>query len=182
MKLARAVGILVLLAAMVSAGLIPAFSSARVLAGEGESPVGGDETPAYLIIEIYGLLLRESVKHPEPAVLVQSAIDGLLNGLRDGYADYYTPNALEDFRSTFDGEFGGIGVRVRADASGYLIVADVLPGYPAEGAGLKPGDKIIAVDGLTIVGQGLGAAEKIRGEPGTKVLLTIVRTSRSSGD
>jgi len=173
-KALRVPVLFLILLSLIASGLLPAFTSVPARAAGGPAPAV-DETPAYLILEVYGLILRHSVKRPEPSILVQSAINGLLNGLRDAHADCYTPEALERFRSDIHGTFGGVGIRVTESSDGCLLVLDVLPGCPAEAAGVLAGDRILAVDGVSIVGQGLEAADRIRGEPGTTVTVTILR-------
>lgn len=139
-----------------------------------EAPPG----PGDLVLEVFNLLVADSAKHPDPTALAQAAIQGMLSSLRDYYADYYTPAAIRAFLSDVQGSFGGVGIQLGEDPEGYLVVDALMPGYPAEEAGMRVGDKIVAVDGESIKGQGLEAAGRIRGEPGTTVVLTVTRTGQ----
>jgi len=132
-----------------------------------------DPTP--LIAEVYNLIRYNSAKQPDPTKLAEDAIQGMVTGLRDYWADYYSPDAMRAFTSDVQGQFGGIGIRISEDPDGYLQVANVISGYPADKAGMLAGDLIVAIDGVDIKGQGLEAADKIRGEPGTEVVLTVKR-------
>jgi len=164
-----------LLVSLLFAAFAPA-QAPRAMAAEGDQaglPLPGDLSS--LLIEVYNLLRHNSIKKPDPADLVGYAIQGMITGLRDYYAAYYTPEDMKDFISDVEGAFGGIGVTVQEDKDGYLIVVNTLPGFAAERAGMLPGDRIIAVDGESIEGEGLQAATRIRGEPGTTVVLTVAR-------
>jgi len=165
-----------LLATTLILGALTPLHEARAGAASGYYPgLPPGLDPAALLEEVFDLLQYNSVKRPDPEELAEHAIQGMLMGLRDYYASYYNPGDMEDFMSDVEGEFGGIGVTVQEDDAGYLVVVNVLPGYGAEEAGLLPGDKIIAVDGVSIEGEGLAAASRIRGRPGTVVSLTIAR-------
>ncbi len=166
--------LVIVLVSFFLAGFLPALSPARARATEGDGlPVIIDGT--YIILEVYNLLYNNSISKPEPGILAEYAIRGMLSGLRDYHGAYYDPAQMKAFLSDVQGTFGGIGVRIMEDDEGYLIVADVLPGFPGEKAGLEPGDRIVAVDGHDIAGEGLQAGNRIRGEPGTAVVLTIRR-------
>ncbi len=173
------------LTSLLLAGLAPVLvapSPAQAQGGEaaGQEYVGREQAPGPgdLVLEVFNLIVADSAKHPDPTTLAQAAIQGMLSSLRDYYADYYTPAAMRAFLSDVEGSFGGVGLQLGEDSEGYLVVDAVLPGYPAEKAGMRVGDKIVAVDGESIKGQGLEAAERIRGEPETGVVLTVTRTGQ----
>ncbi|HCJ10428.1 MAG TPA: hypothetical protein DHW14_04610 [Clostridiales bacterium] len=165
-----------LLAVTLVLGVWTPLHEARASAAGGSypyAPPGPD--PAALLEEVFTLLQHYSLRCPDPEELAEHAIQGMLMGLRDYYASYYDPDEMDEFMSDLEGEFGGIGVTVQEDEKGCLVILNVLPGYGAEKAGLLPGDRIIAVDGVSIEGEGLAAASRIRGQPGTVVSLTISR-------
>lgn len=168
---ARRAAVLALLLAVLVSGLVPAFAAPSHGGTLPETPA--DLTP--FIAEVYNLILYNSVTKPDPAALAENAIRGMVSGLRDYYAAYYTPDDMADFMTSVQGEFGGIGVRITEDADGFLVVVDVLPGMPAEAAGLQVGDRIVSVNGESIAGEGLEAANRIRGEVGTTVTIGIRR-------
>jgi len=179
-RLLRTLGVALLALTVLMASLGPvapaaAFASPR--AGEEAEEEDGSlaPDPTDLITEVFNILYRESVKRPDRWELAQYAIQGMLSGLRDYYASYYTEEDMAALMSDVRGEFGGVGIVVQEDLSGYLRVAHTLAGCPAERAGMLAGDLIVAVDGVDIKGEGLAAGARIRGEPGTTVVLTVMR-------
>ncbi len=105
--------------------------------------------------------------------LFYGALEGLVSGLNDPYSVYFPPKKAEEFAKDLSGEFEGIGAEIGIKNSQLTIVAP-LSGSPAEKAGLKPGDKVYAVDGEETYGITLDeAVSKIRGPEGTEVSLTI---------
>ena len=123
--------------------------------------------------------------------LVEGAIRGLVESVGDPYSSYLSP---EDFRGTIDdisGAFEGIGAEIGAvDSAGnasdcspfgadcHMVIIAPLEGSPAEGAGLKPGDVVSAVDGKTLDGLTPDEArDRVRGKAGTEVVLHILRYS-----
>lgn len=103
------------------------------------------------------------------------AIEGMAASLGDPYSVFFEPQVAEEFQKDLAGEFDGIGAEIGIKDGNVVIVAPLLDS-PAERAGLKAGDKILAIDGKDTRGMALDAAVKsIRGKKGTKVLLTIAR-------
>lgn len=188
-KTLRAALVVIVLVGLFATGAIPVIGRAigpsvasslgrgKALAQEGTGATFTDLSldPTPLIAEVYNLIRYNSVKEPDPMQLAENAIQGMIVGLRDYWAAYYTSDDMKAFTSNVTGAFGGIGVRVTEDPDGYLLIASVMTGYPADKAGILAGDLITAIDGADIKGQGLEAADLIRGEPGTKVTLTIKR-------
>jgi carboxyl-terminal processing protease len=107
-----------------------------------------------------------------------SSVRGMVAELRRRYDDrfshYFGPKALESLNAATSGEFSGVGLTVSEVKRG-LRVADVLPDTPAEEAGIKPGDEIVAVDGDSIAGKPADiSTAMIKGPQGTEVELRIV--------
>ena len=142
-----------------------------------ESPA--DAAPLAFLSEVQRLLMERSPAHPDSWTLTEDAVKGMLDGLPDKYATYFAPDLMSYYEETGPEGFGGVGVRVRADDQGYLVVVNFLPASPAERSGLAPGDRIIAIDGKSLAGLGLAGAALIRGEPGTTVVLTATREGRA---
>lgn len=112
--------------------------------------------------------------------LFYGAIQGLVYALNDPYSMYMPPKAAGDFMKSLSGEFSGIGAEVGIKNNQLVVVAP-LPGTPAAKAGLHPGDKILAIDKKDTAGMDANTAvEKIRGEAGTTVVLTISRNGWST--
>ncbi len=106
--------------------------------------------------------------------LVNGAISGMVAEL-DPHSAYMNPQEYAEFQSDTEGQFGGIGVEVDARTDGITILLPI-EGAPAERAGLKSGDKIVAVDGQSVLSGGVDKIlKRMRGTPGTHVKLTIRR-------
>jgi carboxyl-terminal processing protease len=131
-----------------------------------------------IVWEAYSILVREYVirEKIDPDVLAEAAVIGMLNALDDRYTAYIPPSTFKIDQAGFQGKFGGIGAQVEAapDRKG-VIITRPLPNTPAEKAGIKAGDRILAVDGVDATGWSvLEAVNVIRGEIGTPVILTVI--------
>jgi len=108
--------------------------------------------------------------------MMRGAIRGMLESLGDEHTSYLDPKTYEETRAVLDGEeYEGIGawVDIRGD---YLIIISPMPGSPAEKAGLKSGDQVLAIDGEDMTGiDGELVRQRILGPKGTKVSMTILR-------
>lgn len=106
--------------------------------------------------------------------LLEGALKGMLQSL-DPYSDYYTSEEAADIYSELSGSFTGIGVYIEKK-DGYTNVQSVMKGYPAEKAGMKNDDLIIAVDDVDIKNMELSQVSKlIKGPVDTSVSLKIKR-------
>lgn len=112
---------------------------------------------------------------PENRVLVEGAIKGMIRALDSKYTTYYTEEEWEAILQGNSGQFEGVGIKlVMGDE--YAIVESPIAGSPAEAAGIQADDRIIAVDEEDLAGISLGeVAQKIRGEKGSTVTLTVFR-------
>jgi carboxyl-terminal processing protease len=113
----------------------------------------------------------------DAADLEGTSIRGMVSELRQRYDDrfshYFSPDQLEEFEAATSGRFSGVGLNVSPVKRG-LRIASVLPDTPADRAGLKEGDLIVAVDGESIAGVPADVATaRIKGPPGTEVELRI---------
>jgi carboxyl-terminal processing protease len=113
---------------------------------------------------------------PNSTELSYGAIRGVLALLNDPYTIFIEPVAREQERVTLRGTFGGIGATLTRPEEDEDIVLDPIPGNPAEAAGIRAGDRLLAVDGepITIAMTVQEVAELIRGEKGTTVVLTVI--------
>lgn len=112
---------------------------------------------------------------PKPArKLAEAAIRGMTEVL-DPYSSYISEQDLPRFAEELDRQFGGVGIEIFVEPKTRKIcVASPLPNTPAQRAGIRPGDIIIAINGESTEGLSLDqAAKKMRGEAGTEVTLTI---------
>jgi len=108
--------------------------------------------------------------------LMQGAIRGMLDSLGDQHTGYMTPEEYDQATMPLDGSYTGIGAWV--DSSGeFLTIISPMKGSPAEKAGLKPGDEIIAVDGKDITNVDPSIVlQSVLGPEGTTVVLTVQRS------
>jgi carboxyl-terminal processing protease len=123
-------------------------------------------------------------RDPEPRELGDASVAGMVDALRRRYEDrfshYFDPETYEDFLASASGRFSGVGMAVSEVKQG-LRVSLVYPDTPAEAAGIKEGDVIVAVDGERLAGVGAkAAAARIKGRPGSEVTLTVRGAAGSS--
>lgn len=112
-----------------------------------------------------------------PELRVVGAIEGLVRSYGDPYTVFIPAEQAAAFKESVNGEFEGIGA-VLGILDSVVTVGGLLPKSPAESAGIKPGDQIIAVDGVPTLGKNLeDIIPNIRGPKGTVVALTIIATS-----
>ena len=108
------------------------------------------------------------------AKIVNGAISGMVGEL-DPHSAYMNPQEYSEFQNDTEGQFGGIGGEVDARTDGITVLLPI-EGAPAEKAGIKSGDKIVAVDGQSVLSGGMDRIlKRMRGTPGTHVKLTIRR-------
>ncbi len=102
-------------------------------------------------------------------------VSGYVNALNDPYTQYFPPTDAKTFEENVKGSFGGVGMEV-GEREGYINVIAPLKGSPAEKAGIKTGDIIMAIDGKDVVGMSTEqAVSLIRGEINTEVVVKIFR-------
>lgn len=124
--------------------------------------------------EIFSKIKSDYVEDLDDKVLLENAIRGMLQGL-DPHSAYLDKDAYKDLQEGTSGEFGGLGIEVGYE-DGFVKVISPIDGTPAQRAGIKAGDLIIRLDGKSVKGISLMEAVKMmRGEPGSKIELTIIR-------
>jgi carboxyl-terminal processing protease len=113
--------------------------------------------------------------------LLYGSMKGLVDSLGDtGHSVFLTPEEYQAFQNSLNATVAGIGV-LMSDSSGALTINKVVAGSPAAAAGLKPGDQITAVDGVSITGMTLDQiGPKIRGPEGTTVKITVTRSGSAT--
>jgi carboxyl-terminal processing protease len=164
------------------AALLTFLTAAALLLSNGfVARLSADEenVDVYRKIEPIGGVLatiqREYVRDAEIDVLVEGALRGMMRSL-DQHSSFISRNDLEQMREDTRGEFEGIGVSIRLDEAGRVMVVAPISGSPAAKAGLLPFDLIMAIDDIPTDGMTTAdAADKIRGQRGTSVKLSILR-------
>ncbi|NPA49064.1 MAG: S41 family peptidase [Thermodesulfobacteria bacterium] len=127
-----------------------------------------------LFSQVLDLVQRSYVKEVDPQELIYGAIQGMLSNL-DPHSSFLKPDDYKELQIETKGSFTGIGIEITI-RDGILTVVAPIEGTPAWKAGLKPGDKIIKINGKPTKGMSLIEAVKLlRGPKGTKVTISILR-------
>ncbi len=152
-------------------------------------------TEAFAVLcETYAQIKGDYVDEVTDEELVDGAVRGMIEyGLQDPYSGYLPPSQYGQALDDLSGEFSGIGAEVGMEnvddpgnleactvvtATCAMVVVSPLDGSPAEEAGLRPGDRILAIDGTSTMGESVSSLVfEVRGEAGTDVTLTIGRGS-----
>ena len=112
--------------------------------------------------------------------LYYGALKGILEGLGDPYSVYFDPKDAEEFISSLNGSFSGIGAEIGIRDEKLVIVAPIVDA-PAARAGIQPGDWIVMIDGVETLGMSVDeAVSKIRGDAGTQVKMSVSRNGLDS--
>lgn len=129
------------------------------------------------LIEVMNYIKERYVKDVPDSVLVQGAIKGMVEALKDPYSVYMDNSEFEDFISSINGSFEGVGLSLGVDEkTSNIIVISPIEGTPAHRAGILPRDVIVKVDDVDLKGKSLDEAVKLlRGKKGTKVTVYIER-------
>ena len=142
------------------------------LAQKAGTPLPLDELRQ--LSEVFSLIKSDYVEKVDDKKLLQDAISGMVSSL-DPHSVFLDKTAFKEMRESINGKFVGIGIEVGME-DGYVKVVSPIEDSPAWRAGIKAGDLITRLDGLPLKGLSLDEAiKKMRGEPRTKVLLTISR-------
>ncbi len=143
-----------------------------------DSTPGASAADLALIQQTMREVQRNYVEPIKPGELTTGALKGMLTRL-DPHSDYMDEKEFRDLMATTSGEFGGVGIEISVD-EGVPQVISAIEGTPAAAAGIMPGDRITKADGQPLVGLDIEAVvNRLRGSPGTKVVLTIARSGRT---
>jgi carboxyl-terminal processing protease len=127
---------------------------------------------------VYGMVKSEYVEAVDEKKLISDAIGGMVAGL-DPHSQYFDKKSFKEFREATGGKFVGIGIEMGME-DGLVRVETPIEGSPAFRAGLKPGDLITRIDDTPVKGLSVDqAVKRMRGDPNTKVMLTVFRKSES---
>ncbi|NLV88148.1 MAG: S41 family peptidase [Tissierellia bacterium] len=115
--------------------------------------------------------------------LIDGQLKGMLNSLGDPYSNYMTEDEFASLLQQTSGTYAGIGIVVTPGEDNLITVVSPIEGTPGERAGIKSGDKIIRVDGKEFLAENMDEAVKVmKGEPKTKVVLTIMRKDKNGNN
>lgn len=124
---------------------------------------------------VYDQLLSQYFENVDGEKLIEGALSGMVDSIGDPYTQYLDVSEATSLNDTISASFEGIGAEVMKQGDAIMIVSPIA-GSPAEKAGLKPNDVLLKADDKDLTGLSLNEAVSfIRGEKGSKVLLTIQR-------
>jgi carboxyl-terminal processing protease len=123
---------------------------------------------------VFGMVKSDYVEPVDEKKLITDAISGMVASL-DPHSQYFDKKSFKEFREGTSGRFVGVGIEISQE-DGLVKVVSPIEGSPAFRAGLKPNDLITKIDDTVVKGLTLSeAVKRMRGEPNTKVMLTIFR-------
>jgi carboxyl-terminal processing protease len=147
-----------------------AFISSPVHTNESEVP----SEKIQQFVDVYKKIKDQYVDEVDDATLFNYAIDGMVSKL-DPYSDYLSKDDFSELRIGTTGKFGGIGIEITME-DGFVKIITPIDDTPAQRAGLKAGDLVIEVQDVSLKDKSLNDAVKLmRGEPGTKVKVKVLR-------
>ena len=127
---------------------------------------------------VFGMVKSDYVEVVDEKKLITDAIGGMVAGL-DPHSQYFDKKTFREFREGTTGRFVGVGIEIGME-DGLVKVVSPIEGSPAFRAGIKSGDLITKIDDTAVKGLSMNdAVKRMRGEPNTKVTLTLFRKSES---
>lgn len=129
--------------------------------------------------KVRGILEEKYYKDVDENNLVEGAISGMADSLKDPYTVYFTKEQMQSFTEKTSGSYVGIGVSINLDNNGLVSIIEPFSGSPAKKAGIMQGDKITKVDDkdVTTIKDEEMVVSMIKGQEGTKVKITVYRPS-----
>ncbi|NLY77589.1 MAG: S41 family peptidase [Tissierellia bacterium] len=134
-------------------------------------------------IELENYILENYLGEVDKDKLLDGQLKGMFEALGDPYSGYMTIDEFKDFAEETEGVYGGIGVVVTPGEDNLITVVSPIEDTPGERAGIKPGDKIIKVDGEEFTADKMDeAVSRMKGKPNTSVTITILRTNKDGNN
>ena len=154
-------------------------TTAKTEADKSEEIISADTNRKMKVIE--DTIEKYYLEKVDTDALQNGIYSGMVSSLQDPYSTYYSQEDLEQMKMDTEGVYYGIGAYVGIDKSTQMCaISSVIPGTPAEEAGVRAGDIIYKVDGTSTQGmETTDVVKLIKGEEGTKVHLTIVRENEN---
>ena len=133
-------------------------------------------------LDIFATLFRELniyyVDETKPGELIKTGIDAMLESL-DPYTNYIPESDIEDYRFMTTGQYGGLGATIR-EINGQVVISEPYEGAPAQKSGLKAGDIMKEINGVSVSGKNSDEISKLmKGQPGTVVKIKVSRPGES---
>jgi carboxyl-terminal processing protease len=170
MELNKSVRFVLLVITIALAALMAAVGAS----GENVDKSSPDHKEVENFYKVIKIIQKNYVKDVADKDLLQGAMNGMLQSL-DAHSSFLTKDMMNDLQAEIDAEFGGLGIEITLE-NGILTIVSPIEDTPASKVGLKPGDKIVKIDGkdtknITII----KAIKLMRGPKGSKVTVTIMR-------
>jgi carboxyl-terminal processing protease len=159
-----------------------AFAAPRNQSSPAQSDLSKLSTSDLALIGGVIQLVQHDYVHPVgSATLTDDALKGMLNRL-DPHSDYMNEQEFRETQADISGKFGGLGIQISSQNGVPKVIAPI-DGTPASKAGMQPGDLIVAIDGHSTQGMGLSKiVRQLRGDPGTKVTIAVLRGNKAPFD
>ncbi len=143
---------------------------------KGNAKEGNELNYIKLFTEAYQLVKERYVEPVTPKKLFEGAIQGMLSKL-DPHCTLFTPDKLKEFQVETTGQFGGLGIQITKTKDGRLMIIAPIEDTPAYRAGIKPGDVIVKINDKKVTPDMslMEAVKLMRGKPGTKITIWIMR-------
>src|SRR4026209_2279331 len=146
--------------------------------GGGVASKGNDTAATYenlrLFTAVLSIVQSQYVDEVPPKDIIYNAIKGTLRGL-DPHSSFLDPDMYREMQVETSGSFGGLGIEITLRDDVLTVVAPI-EGTPAYRAGIQPGDRILKIEGLSTKDMQLAdAVKRMRGKPGSKITISIVR-------
>ncbi len=175
-KISRTLGVVFVAVGIFWLGLMIGSGNIRIHKLSSENKTLPANLDYKTIEQVYDELRQNYDGKLDVNTLLNGLKHGLANSTGDPYTSYFTPAEAKNFTDQLQGTFQGIGAELSKDKDGNLIVVAPIDGFPAQKAGLKSKDIIIAVNGDSTTNMSVDeAVSKIRGPKGTNVNLKIIR-------
>lgn len=166
------------LAAALAAAFYAGLSADRVASAARKAPAQ-PYRPLDVFSEVLAHVENSYVEEVDERELVYGAIDGMMARL-DPHSAFLRPDVYRQMRDETVGEFDGLGLEVTIE-DGALTVVSPVAESPGERAGIRPGDRILSIDGIGTKDMGLtDAIRRMKGAAGTKAVLEIMREGFSA--
>ena len=150
--------------------------SLQTVARSGMAPLPLEEIQQ--LSAVFGLIKTDYVDPVNDRKLITDAISGMVSSL-DPHSQYFDKKSFKEFREGTSGRFVGVGIEITQE-DGLIKIVSPIEGSPADRAGLKTNDLITKIDDAAVKGLSLNdSVKRMRGEPNTKVTLTILRKDES---
>jgi carboxyl-terminal processing protease len=153
-------------------GLLLSLNFSAMAEKEARLPIPFDDLQ--LFSAVFGRIKSDYVEAVPDDKLIREAINGMVHGL-DPHSDFLDADAYKELQVSTQGKFGGLGIEVGVE-DGFIKVVSPIEDTPAFRAGIQSGDLIVKIDEIATRGMALtDAVQKMRGKPGTQIVLTVAR-------